>query len=415
MGLIGCTCFSKNEETDYNAVKENPSLFVTNDGIKLKSGIKNRRNLLMNREKIIEDLNNFRNEVLDIINIKRKIHGVGRLEMNSQLNDIAQKFAEELSYINQIDYSGNKYQGFNLGESIYQSFKKITAEKLVSIWYDESSEFNFGINNPEPSHFSQMVWKSTKLFGLGVAIGNTGNYFFVANYYPEGNIPGKFTSNVFDKSTIESNDNILKRNNHNNLEISNTTKSHTNYNSSNYLYNSNSNNNFKSIKNNNNYNSKNINEGKASNSNDDYNSFCFETLQSHNKYRKIHHSPPLSLNKEICQISQKYAENLANNDIFQHSDNKYKGEELGENLFMCKGKEATGEYVTKSWYDEIKDHDFNGGFQNNTGHFTQLVWKGSKEVGFGFSKSKSGYTYVVANYFPAGNFSGQFRANVLKP
>ena len=414
---MGCTCLRKNEETNYNPVKDNQSLYVTNDGIKLKSGIKNKRNLLKFLEKNITELINFRNEVLDIINKKRKIHGVESLEMNTQLNDIAQKFAEELALINQIDYSGNKYQGFNLGESVYQSFKKITAEKLVSVWYDEGSEFNYEMNNPEPSHFSQMVWKSTKLFGLGISIGKTGNYFFVANYYPEGNIPGKFTSNVFEKNINIENDNIKTRNNHNYLEISNISKNLTNNSSTNYLNISNSNNNFKGLKNTyyNNISPKYNNNNEKNTNNLDYNNFCLNALQSHNKYRNIHHSPPLSLNKEICQISQKYSEYLANNDIFQHSNNKYKGEELGENLFLCKGKEATGEYVTKSWYDEIKDHDFNGGFQNNTGHFTQVIWKNSKEVGFGISKSKNGYTYIVANYHPAGNYLGQFKQNVLKP
>ena len=137
-------------------------------------------------------------------------------------------------------------------------------------------------------------------------------------------------------------------------------------------------------------------------------------MQSHNKYRNLHHVPPLKLNKEICEIAQSYAENLANRNIFVHSDNKYKGDSLGENLYMCKGKEATGEYATKCWYDEIKTHNFNGDFQNETGHFTQVIWKDSKEVGFGIAKNKGGYTYVVGNYFPAGNILGRFKQNVFK-
>ena len=81
---------------------------------------------------------------------------------------------------------------------------------------------------------------------------------------------------------------------------------------------------------------------------------------------------------------------------------------------MCKGKEATGEYATKCWYDEIKTHNFNGDFQNETGHFTQVIWKDSKEVGFGIAKNKGGYTYVVGNYLPAGNIIGRFKQNVFK-
>jgi hypothetical protein len=42
-----------------------------------------------------------------------------------------------------------------------------------------------------------------------------------------------------------------------------------------------------------------------------------------------------------------------------------------------------------------------------TGHFTQLVWKGSKKVGFGLA-SKDGKDYVVAEYDPPGNYLGEF-------
>ena len=42
----------------------------------------------------------------------------------------------------------------------------------------------------------------------------------------------------------------------------------------------------------------------------------------------------------------------------------------------------------------------------------QVVWVGSKQLGAGFAKSKSGRTYVVAKYIPRGNMVGDFPANV---
>jgi Cysteine-rich secretory protein family len=51
----------------------------------------------------------------------------------------------------------------------------------------------------------------------------------------------------------------------------------------------------------------------------------------------------------------------------------------------------------------------------NVGHFTQVVWKSSKELGVGKAKSRSGRIYVVANYYPPGNYQGQFAQNVLPP
>ena len=49
------------------------------------------------------------------------------------------------------------------------------------------------------------------------------------------------------------------------------------------------------------------------------------------------------------------------------------------------------------------------------GHFTQVVWKGSKEIGVGKAQGRDGKTIVVASYRPAGNMVGSFRDNVLPP
>lgn len=49
------------------------------------------------------------------------------------------------------------------------------------------------------------------------------------------------------------------------------------------------------------------------------------------------------------------------------------------------------------------------------GHFTQMVWRGSREFGIGRAKGASGYVYIVANYNPRGNVRGHYAANVLRP
>jgi len=49
----------------------------------------------------------------------------------------------------------------------------------------------------------------------------------------------------------------------------------------------------------------------------------------------------------------------------------------------------------------------------NTGHFTQLVWKGSKQIGCGASCNNSNKCYVTCNYYPPGNYIGQFASNVF--
>lgn len=54
--------------------------------------------------------------------------------------------------------------------------------------------------------------------------------------------------------------------------------------------------------------------------------FIESALKAHNDYRKKHSAPPLKHNKEISAIAQKWADELAAKDGFQHSQNRdYKG------------------------------------------------------------------------------------------
>ena len=156
---------------------------------------------------------------------------------------------------------------------------------------------------------------------------------------------------------------------------------------------------------------------KPSTSSNDFkgNPFQQEALKRHNEYRKKHHVNNLILDKELCSIAQQYANKLAATDVFQHSKNNFKGKPMGENLYCCYGMECTGNGMTDSWYNEIKLYDFNKpGWSSATGHFTQVVWKGTKKIGFGVAKSQKGYHYGVACYFPAGNYINFFPQNVLK-
>lgn len=69
---------------------------------------------------------------------------------------------------------------------------------------------------------------------------------------------------------------------------------------------------------------------------------------------------------------------------------------------------------SRAWYSEIANYNFVAGkFAPNTGHFTALVWKSSSSLGLGIAQSKSGKTFVVAQYSPPGNRAGQYVENVL--
>ena len=138
-----------------------------------------------------------------------------------------------------------------------------------------------------------------------------------------------------------------------------------------------------------------------------------DALKTHNTLRAKHGCPALKHDPELSKKAQAYADNLAKRDVMEHSNCKWGSKSVGENLAMCMGQPMTGKFMTDMWYDEIKDYDYdNPGFGMSTGHFTQVVWKNTTDAGFGVVKAKSGNIYSVGNYYPPGNYQGEFEEQV---
>ncbi|CAF1296598.1 unnamed protein product [Adineta ricciae] len=143
--------------------------------------------------------------------------------------------------------------------------------------------------------------------------------------------------------------------------------------------------------------------------------FRQEALAQHNYYRQqIHCTQPMSLDASLNTMAQNYAEYLAYYETFQHS-----GEDgVGENLYMESYSAGityvNGSKPTADWYSEIEDYDYsNPGSSSGTGHFTQVVWTDSVQMGIGIALSSDGQSaYVVANYYPPGNFQGEYGEQV---
>ena len=146
-------------------------------------------------------------------------------------------------------------------------------------------------------------------------------------------------------------------------------------------------------------------------------------LEEHNRLRSLHGAPPLILNNELNQMAQNYAQVLAQKDVLEHSKNRSlsgkPGAWVGENLYyysaypVCEYKCGS---MSRSWYDEIKDYDFQNGKSKNggvVGHFTQVLWKDSTQLGIGVAKSSKNSVYVVGNYHPGGNFNNNDLKNVF--
>ncbi|XP_065724862.2 Golgi-associated plant pathogenesis-related protein 1-like [Drosophila suzukii] len=135
-----------------------------------------------------------------------------------------------------------------------------------------------------------------------------------------------------------------------------------------------------------------------------------QVLNAHNYYRAMHNAPPLTLNPKLSQLASNWAYKLMAKNRMEHSHNGY-----GENVYWAPLSKQEGKDAVKAWYNEISLYNWNyPSFSKQTGHFTQLVWKSSTELGVGFAKSGNGI-FVVCNYNPPGNYKNQFKKNVAHP
>ncbi|KAI8577656.1 hypothetical protein K450DRAFT_282434 [Umbelopsis ramanniana AG] len=127
-------------------------------------------------------------------------------------------------------------------------------------------------------------------------------------------------------------------------------------------------------------------------------------LSAHNAYRAKHSAPALKWNSTLASYAQKWSDGC----VFQHSGGPY-----GENLAMGYGDWKS---VVSAWYNEEKNYDYSKpGFSSSTGHFTQVVWVSTTQIGCGVKKcSNQGNAPIyTCSYAPPGNYLGEFEKNVL--
>jgi len=76
---------------------------------------------------------------------------------------------------------------------------------------------------------------------------------------------------------------------------------------------------------------------------------------------------------------------IAEADLLKQSSDA--GKEYGENLCL-RSKEPT--LCVRDWYSECEKFDYDDpGFSPYTRHFTALIWKGAKEMGFEHQNCRS--------------------------
>lgn len=138
-----------------------------------------------------------------------------------------------------------------------------------------------------------------------------------------------------------------------------------------------------------------------------------QVLDHHNKVRKAIGAPPLAMSNSLSAYAQQWAEHLASkgSNIFHSECMHPDGRRLGENIFWGSSySDFTPLDASLSWYEEIGKYKYGPviGGSKGTGHYTQMVWKDTREMGLGVAQTKQGGIIVVASYYPAGNVVGSY-------
>ncbi|XP_055620122.1 uncharacterized protein LOC129764730 [Toxorhynchites rutilus septentrionalis] len=133
----------------------------------------------------------------------RMRHGAPALSISSELCEYASQWAKHLASTNELYYQ----TGTNYGQNIFccpanSLLTDLSGQEVATYWYSTSRRYDYFKEshllhtNVNSGHFSQMVWRASRYFGVSKSISKTGKLFVVAYYYPSGNVMGEFSQNV---------------------------------------------------------------------------------------------------------------------------------------------------------------------------------------------------------------------------
>lgn len=156
-------------------------------------------------------------------------------------------------------------------------------------------------------------------------------------------------------------------------------------------------------------------------------------LRLHNQSRLQNGADPLSWDERLADSAQAYADLLWREDCAIHhpetpaDDKKYLQDGLdGQNLsqFVYDGAHQPVGSIQKAvrlWTDECYQFDPTRPTENGVGHFTQLIWKDTKQLGCAYrelTRSDKTASIYVCHYHKSGNWLtstgglDRFRQNV---
>ncbi len=137
-------------------------------------------------------------------------------------------------------------------------------------------------------------------------------------------------------------------------------------------------------------------------------------LAAHNRERSAAGIAPLSWSPKLAADAAAWADHLSELNDLEHSpSDEYDSDAQGENLWLGTHAAYSPEQMVGGWIEE-KRYFRQGVFPNNSstgdlediGHYTQLMWRDTDEVGCAVA-SNAENDVLVCRYAAAGNVIGE--------
>jgi pathogenesis-related protein 1 len=113
---------------------------------------------------------------------------------------------------------------------------------------------------------------------------------------------------------------------------------------------------------------------------------------------------PLVWSDKLTRVAQEWADRLVKEGSVRHRPNS----PWGQNLYDVTGSEYLPQQIVNGWAAEAKDFDVAANKCKEgrmCGHYTQLVWRDTKQVGCPVARGGNREVWVC-EYSPPGNYAG---------
>jgi hypothetical protein len=141
--------------------------------------------------------------------------------------------------------------------------------------------------------------------------------------------------------------------------------------------------------------------------------FNQRVLAAHNNARAAVGVPPLAWNDRLAADARAWAEELAASGRFEHSPDELGQAPQGENLWAGTPRAFAPEAMVGAWAAEKRDfrpgvfpNNSRSGDIENVGHYTQVIWRSSRQVGCATAVGAH-EEFLVCRYSEAGNIYGE--------